>query len=407
VTKHSFLAGVSISVRTVWEVSRSFAANGREVCMRGMKQVSISVLVIFLYISLPARSVRAETRGTAQGPSSATLGLSVESRFSQISITPRRLAILATPGNGPETFLHVVEAGRPFPPPIARLRHLPDAAVQGAVLPDGAVLVVADYERGRDRSFGSALFRLASQTEPILLCDHVAFASRPLVTSEGRVFVQRGEMGPATEGVMRVDTLSLDEVDPLTGAVRTLWRSKGYIAYLAAAFQNDLVLYHIGPSGARLVLVNREVGTERVVLPSLPPFASDFSVTDAGDLIFQNRDAQQVGSWVVERLHLTSGERDRLQESLTSLAPRAWPHGEVTWNSPGGLRRAGVAPSVNTPKGLVDLRAFASDGMAAASLVFPPGTSAPDVVLLDPSGAELTRIVAPPRTRLEVAGFLP
>jgi hypothetical protein len=328
--------------------------------------------------------------------------------ISSAGAAPHRLAVLSTPGNGSETFLHISEDGRSLPPPAARLHHLRDAAVQGAVLPDSAVLVIADYERGRDRSFGSALFRLQPNAEPVLLCDRVAFASRPLVTPDGRVFVQRGEMGPAAGGIMRVDSLSLDEVAPLTGAVRPFWRGKGYIAYLAGSFGNDLVVYHVAPAGARLVLVDRESGSEKVLLPSLPPFATDFSVTEAGDLVFQNRDKQRADVWVIERLRLGSGEQDHFQESSsTSMAPRAWPHGEVTLNGPGGLKRAGASPSSRTPQGLVDLRAFAADGTVAASLVFTPGTSAPDVVLLEPGGAELSRIVAPPQTRLEVAGFLP
>ncbi len=352
-----------------------------------MKRVGLPVLAILLYVSLPAQAVRAEETGSV--------------------VKPRRLAILSTPGNGPETFLHIVEAGRSLPSPIARLHHLPDAAVQGSVLPDGSVLVVADYERGRDRSFGSALFRLEPHADPVLLCDHVAFASRPLVAPDGRVFVQRGEPGPVAAGVMRVDSLALDEVDPLAGSVRTLWRSKGYVAFLAGSFRNDLVVYHVAPSGARLVLVDRESGAERVVLPSLLPFASDFSVTDAGDLVFQDRKAQRTDSWVIERVHLISGERESLEESATSLAPRAWPQGELTLISPGGPRRVEATPSAVTLRGLADIRTFSSDGKVAAALIFSPGISAPDVVLLDPSGTELIRIVAPPQTRLEVAGFLP
>jgi hypothetical protein len=204
-----------------------------------------------------------------------------------------------------------------------------------------------------------------------------------------------------------VDSLTLDEVDPFAGSVRTLWRSKGYVAYLAGTFQNDLIVYHLGPSGARLVRIDRESGTERVVLPSLLPFASDFSVTEAGDLVFQNRSAQRTDSWVVERVHLITGERESLEESTGSLAPRAWPRGELTLNGPAGLRRAKAEPLARALMGPADIRAFSSDGMIAAALAYSPGVSAPDVVLLDPSGAELARIVPPLQTRLEVAGFLP
>jgi hypothetical protein len=312
--------------------------------------------------------------------------------------TSYRVALLLTPENGSETFLHIVEVGRPFPPPTAKFRHLPDAAVKGVVLRDGSILVIADYEPGPDRSFGSALFRLVPGAEPVLLCDHVAFASRPLVTPDGRVFIQRGSPGPATKGgEIRVDLLSIDEIVPRTGDVKTLWRGSGYIAYTAAAFRRDIILYHIQPSGARLVLIDSDTRTEKAVLPSLPPYASDFSVSEVGNLVFQNRDENRSDLWITDRLNLVSGERERLLEDQASLAPRMWPRGEVTWNSSGGLQRAGF----------IDIRAFTSDGTVAAAFAFPSGSSAPDLVLLDSTGAELAQIETPERTPLTIAGFIP
>ena len=319
-----------------------------------------------------------------------------------------RLAILTTPDNGPETFLHIVEVGLPFPPPTAKFRHLPDAAVRGVVLPDGAVLAIADYEPGRDRSFGSALFRLEPGAEPTLVCDRVVFASRPLITPEGRVFIQRGAAGPATQGgETRVDSLSIEEVDLSTGDTKVIWQSTGYIAYTAAAFQGDIVLYHIRPEGARVILVNMETGAEKVVLPSLPPFASDFSITDTGDLVFQNRDEKRTDLWIVESLRLTSGERQRFPGDQASLAPRAWPHGEVTWNTQKGLHTTISPLSIKPLQGLIDIRAFSPDGAVAAAYVFPLDSSAPDIILVDSTGAQKTRIATPPRTPLTVAGFVP
>ena len=317
----------------------------------------------------------------------------------------RRLAILLTPHDGPDTILYRVDVDRAFPSSTTVLHHLPDAAVKGAVLPDGEVLAIADYQPGKDRSFGSALFRFVTDGEAILLADRVAYASRPLVTREGRVFVSRGDAGPLTDGAMRVDALSVDEVNPQTGATRTVWRDTGYGAFLAGVFKHDLVVYEVQPELARLLLVDSDTGRERILLPSLPPFASSFSITNSGDVIFQDLDTNS-GLWAIERLGITSDRLDILQKSQSSLSPRAWPNGEVTWSAPDGLRRFGQAAPLAISDN-VDLLAVAQDGSSAAALVRSLPNATPDVVVLDSGGTEVGRFTLPTSTLFDVGGFLP
>jgi hypothetical protein len=326
-------------------------------------------------------------------------------------IPAHRLAILSTPNNGSETFLHVVEVGRSFPPPATKFVHLPDAAVKGAVLADGAVLAIADYAPGWDRSFGSALFRLEIGVESRFLCDRIAYASRPFVSPDGRVFVQRGMAGTLGQFAMRVDSLSIDEIDPKTGAAKAIWEGTGYVAHIAGAHGRGLVVYHVQPSGARLILVDQKTGTETVLLPSMPPFATDFSTTATGDLIFQNRHENRSDTWLIERLNLNTGNLETVQEGPRPLAPQGWPRGELSYgylkSDPSPMSQASDLVDKGASREVVEIRAFADHGAIAAALAFPPGVAAPDVILLDPKGAVIGRLQTPPNTRLQVAGFLP
>jgi hypothetical protein len=326
----------------------------------------------------------------------------------QPNYSAARLAILSTPHNGPDTYLHIASVDRPFPPPVAVLHHLPGAAVKGAVAPDGTVFVVADYTPGNDRSFGSALFRLEPGASSTLLTDAVVFASRPVIASDGRLFVSQGRVGHGSGDRMRVDTLTLGEVNLHTGAVRTLWTNDGYYAYIAGTFGNDLVVYYVNDSGARLLLVDRDTGREKILLPSMAPFASDFSLSADGDLVFLNRDESRAGLWLVERLSLSSGKLEHVLESTTSRqSPYIWPRGELTWNNGGELRATATSSSSKPPDGYIDIRAVGTDGALAAAYLFSPGSSAPGVILINPHGALVASFSIPTQTPISVAGFLP
>jgi hypothetical protein len=321
-------------------------------------------------------------------------------------ISGNRLALLSTPNNGAETFLHLVQPGQSFPPPVATVKTLPDPAIRAATLSDGSVLVIADTDPGADRSFGSSLFRLVPGAPAVLLANHVVWASRPLVTPDGRVFIERGSAGGPTAQGIRVDSLSVEEVSPQSGSTRTIWSDTGYIAYLAGSFANDLILYDIRPSGARLILVDRDTGRERVVLPSLPAFANSFSVSHSGDLVFEDADPTKT-HWIVERLNLVSGELNQLYESTSSqLVPYEWPQGNITLNDPARTTRGASTISPPPMQQVIDIQAVTDNGSAAVALASTQGRSLPSVVLLSPSGDEVDRIPVPENLPITVAGFV-
>ena len=195
---------------------------------------------------------------------------------------------------------------------VARFEHLPGAAVKVARLPSGAVAAVADRAPGFDRSWGSSLLYAAPGREAVALCDRVFYASRPLVTPDGRLVVERGRPGPRVPGRMRVDELTLDGVDPAGGAARTIWHGRGFEAHLAALAGDEVIVYLVQPGVASLRAVDLRSGAERVILPSLPPYAHDFAV-DGGALVVQNRDDVRRDLQTVERIDLQTGARTRLE----------------------------------------------------------------------------------------------
>ncbi|HVT16687.1 MAG TPA: hypothetical protein VHQ90_10990 [Thermoanaerobaculia bacterium] len=319
-------------------------------------------------------------------------------------ISQLRLALLSTPNNGSETFLHILQIGQPFPPSVAAVKTLPEPAIRAATLPDGSVLVIADTDPGPDRSFASSLFRLAPGAPTVLLANHVVWASRPLVTPDGRVFIARGSTGPPVPRGIRVDSLLIDEVNPQSGSTRTVWSDNGYVAFLAGSFANNLILYNIGPSGARVLLVNEDTGREKVILPSLPA-GNSFSVSRSGDLVFVDADSSKT-HWVVERLNLISGKLDQLHESVSSqLIPYEWPQGGITLNDPARPVEGPLATSASGRRDLIDIQAVTADGSFAVA--FAEGSSSlPGVVLLDPLGTEVTQVQTPENLPITVAGFV-
>ena len=79
----------------------------------------------------------------------------------------------------------------------------------------------------------------------VTLCDRVFHASTPLVTSDGRVFVERGRAGPTAEGRLRVDELTIDEV--MAQGARVVWRvlAELHRAHLAGVSGRELILYRV------------------------------------------------------------------------------------------------------------------------------------------------------------------
>jgi hypothetical protein len=320
------------------------------------------------------------------------------------SIAGPRLALLST---GPEathsTLLfaraHAAEQplGQPVeqrveqpveqPVEVLQFEHRPGAVVRGAVLPGTEiVLAIADVAPDREPSWAASLFRLAPGEPPRELIDGVCHASRPLVTPSGRVFVERGSKGaePQAGGqALRVDALTIEEIEPASGAARTIYGGEGYMAHLAGWIGTELFVYRVGPAGADLAAVTPETGAVRVVVPSWPAAARDFSVDAArGWLVAQQAD----GTWNhptrgvhVERIDAATGARVVLARSGGSdMAPLALPSG-ATLAAPDGARGAalagagaGVAPRLPSGDGFLWATALSADGAYLAGLWWPP-----------------------------------
>jgi len=324
------------------------------------------------------------------------------------------VALLATPPGGAHTSLYVVRPGEAAATlaPVATLTHLEGAAVRGAVVPGSDVVVVAaDTAPTRDASFAASLFRIAPHQPPQLLCDRVVHASRPLVTAAGRVFVSRGAAGPPAGGAMRVDDLSVDEIDPATGAARTVHAFSGYLTFLAGARGAEIFVYRIGAGGADLAGVDADTGAARVITPLLP-FARDFSIDEAaGAVVFQERDEQDRSVWTVDRVDLATGARTRLHRSASmSLAPFAWPGGGVALSTNGraGLALLGGAGRLQpAPLGEgVDFVRAASAGGAWVAALHPVAGRLPVPFAVDTRTGAAAALAAPPGARVEIAGFV-
>ncbi|MCC6558839.1 MAG: hypothetical protein IT372_38395, partial [Polyangiaceae bacterium] len=251
---------------------------------------------------------------------------------------------------------------------------------------------------------------------PEALCDRVAYASRPLVTASGRVFVSRGVAGPepAPGGKgratpLRVDALTVDEIDPSTGAARTVHAMSGQILHLAAAWKNEIVLYRIAPAGADLVAVDADSGAVRPLADMLP-YARDFSIDQTtGALVFQERDELDPKTWVIDRMDLATGQRTRLATSPShGLAPHAWPGGGVAYTPDRrGMALLGAAASVGAPlgPGVDAVQAISPDGAWVAALHTNPSAFGVPFAVRSDTG-EVAAIPAPPGSRVAIAGFV-
>lgn len=327
-----------------------------------------------------------------------------------------RVALLATtPGALHTSLYHANAANGELSPPLATFTHLPGAVVRGAVLPGTeAVVATADTADTRDLSFDASLFRLAPHTPPERLCEGVVHASRPLVTAGGRVFVSRGTAGPVQDGPplhTRVDALSIDEVDPWTGSLRTVHTMSGHLAFLAGAHGNEVIVYRVSPDGADIAGVDADTGDVRVIVPALPPFARDFSVdADSGALVFRGRHESDPRTWTIERVDLASGATTRLHESPDmNLVPRAWPGGAVAYNpeTRTGLAILGGGPAARgLPAGGVDwVISISEAGRWAAGLHTVQG-ALPLPFALDVAAGRGVPLRAPAGARVTVAGLV-
>lgn len=358
-------------------------------------------------------------RGAAEAVSRSTSALVPAALAAPpVSAPPAQVVLLATRPGAAESTLHVAWiGGGKAGPALATLRHLPDAVVRARLLPDTSIVVAtADTQPTRDASFNASLFRVAPGAEPRALCDRVVHASRPLVTAGGRVFVSRGVAGPEPPldgGLLRLreDTLTIDEVDPDTGATRTVHTHTGYLVFLAGEHQGEIILYRVSPGVADIVAVDPDSGREHTIVPSLPPFARDFSIdAAAGALVFQGRHEADPATWVVDRIELATGKRARLAASAyNGLAPHVWPGGGVAYtpDRAKGLLLLGARAPVRGPlgPGVDAIQAVSQDGAWVAALHMNPSEFAVPFAIHAPSGAAFA-IPAPSGARVAIAGVV-
>ena len=289
--------------------------------------------------------------------------------------------------------------------PVVRFTHAEGSSVLGSVLPGTRVVVASVAMRsGGDLSFASALVRLEAGKPARVLADQLVYGSRPLVTGEGRVFISRGRAGPALD-TLRVDSLAIEEIDPLTAKTRLVSSTQGFVAFLAGALGRELILYEQGPGGARLVAVHVDTLARREVLAQMAPMAHDF-VVDAPRrrVLF----TQAAGArWQVEEVSLTDGARRVLATGPeVTLLPTVLADGRVLISDgPGqGLR------ALDGKRGLAAQgEGFERLRLERAGLFFglherPSDFSSLFVVR---TNGERVPLLAPANARLDLAGVLP
>lgn len=323
-----------------------------------------------------------------------------------------RAALLATHPGAELTSLFLVDVrGSADLAPVSTFGHLPDATVRAAIVPGKTdVLATADVTPTRDASFNAALFHLRPNAPPTRLVDRVVHASTPLVTAQGRVFVSRGEPGKEIEGQMRIDNLTIDEIDLVSGQAKKIHQMQGFLLFLVGSLDDEIIVYRISPNHADIVAITPDTGKMRVIARELPAFARDFSI-DAQNhaLVFQNRDENDRDTWTIERIALRSGKGQRLYSSPSmTLAPFVLPRGGVLYNPPGhGLSTLDAPISIAGPLGAgVDVvQALTSDGRYLVALHTQPSSFAVPFVVDTQSGA--VRVLAAPKaTRVTIAGFV-
>ncbi len=329
---------------------------------------------------------------------------------------PDVIVLSGVPGASSTDVLRVTPGSAGPPTRLGTVEHREDAVVRGAVVPgSGIVLVVADTHPARDLSWAASLIAVAPGAAARELCDRVYHATRPLVTASGRVFVQRGREGAAAplsggKALYRVDPLSIDEVDPASGAKRVVYQWTGFETHLAGELDGELIVYRVGPQGADLVGVQPDSGQVRVIVPSWPAFARDFSIDTAGRaLVVQQLDPGGSRGWVAEQVDLHSGAvRALTAPQKLDLMPHAWPGGAVLVHA--GADRASVVlgPSSSVRSrvagGPLWIRSQSIDGAWLAGLRMIPGRL-PEAVVVRAGDTRVVQLPRSERARVDIAGF--
>ena len=233
---------------------------------------------------------------------------------------------------------------------LGSIAHAPGAVIRGDVLPGARAVVLAADGDGASRDWSSALYVVDERGARVLV-QGLYHASRPLASVDGAVYVQRGREGalPLEPGGLRTDALTIDAVDPRTGAAHAIYSWTGYTLHIAGELGAELLVYRVANDTADLVAIDRATGASRLVT-TLLPFARDFSVDAVrGVLVLSNRDENDAHLWVIDRIDLQTGLRTRLASARDEApAPFALPSGELAWTARerGGLAigRRTIAP---------------------------------------------------------------
>jgi hypothetical protein len=201
------------------------------------------------------------------------------------------------------------------------------------------------------------------------------------------VLVQRGIAGSeAPQGdALRTDALSIDAIEPWSGAATTLHTYSGYTTHLAGVSGDEAIVYRVAHQHADLVAVHVQSGALRVLAQEIPAFARDFSV--------------------VERLDLTTLARSVVARAdAISVTPHVWFDGSVVVNDGQGARSLDGSLQRPLGAGFDELRVLTPTHAAFLHRVPGGRLPVPFVVAL---GGGASVVPVPAGKRVDVVGVLP
>ncbi|MGV3622999.1 MAG: hypothetical protein ACO1OB_19425 [Archangium sp.] len=239
------------------------------------------------------------------------------------------VAVLSSSGSTGELRFQPVDSSE-LAAPVVRFTHAEGSPVLGSLLPGSQVVVATAVMK--DTSFGSVLLRLEEKKQARVLADGVVYGSRPLVTSEGRVFVARGRAGTEISPQGRIDSLVVDEVNPVTAKTRTVHSSNGFLTFLAGALGRELFIYELTTSGARLIAVHVDTLAVRVLIADMVPLARDFVVDAPNKRLLFTQGTPFEDAWFVEQFELTTLKRNIVARSNEPTLLPAVVNGKLVFN---------------------------------------------------------------------------
>lgn len=310
-----------------------------------------------------------------------------------LAAAPPEAAIISTPGEGDVSELRFQRPGATeLAAPVASFSHVKRSTVLGSVLPGTrTVLAIAQTSQPRELSWSASLVRLEPGKPPVTLADRVAISTRPLVTKDGRVFVQRG----------RGEAITVDEVNPKTGATRTIHSFTGYTAFLAGSFEGEVLLYRVNETGADLVAVHRDALGVRVLVPRLEPMARDFA-SDGHALYFTTADQE---GWLVARVDLKTGALGTVARvSDVTALPTVLPGGLALSRGPGEGLRFTDGKLALLPHGARGFERVLDVRLGYAFVLHEVPSGFPTAYAVDLKTGRALDLAAPAGVRLDLAG---